>query len=83
MDTNESVIIMSAVRYMLGRSSCGVGSVCDYLIANKDRLTKSNKKVIIRDIHERIERFPGTCEKEVWLGVAEELMREDEKNGQK
>ena len=71
MGTNESVIVMSAVRYMLGRSSYGVGSVCDFLRDNEKRLTASNKSVIIRDIKEHIEKFPDTTYQEDWLKIVE------------
>ena len=73
METNESVVVMSAVRYMLGRSSYGVGSVCDFLRDNKSRLTASNKEVIIRDIKEHIQKFPDTSYKSDWLNVVKLL----------
>jgi len=57
MDCNESVVIMSAIRYMLGRSSYGVGCVIDYVKLNKNRLTQSNKEVITRDILEANENI--------------------------
>ena len=70
---NESVVIMSAVRYMLGRSSYGVGSVCDYLKTQKDRLTQSNKEVICRDIREYVEKNPDITYKNDWLKIVELL----------
>jgi hypothetical protein len=71
MDCNESVMIMSAVRYMLGRSSYGVGCVCDYIKSQKNRLTESNKQVIERDILERIKDFPDISYKQDWLDLIE------------
>lgn len=73
MDCNESVVIMSAVRYMLGSSSYGVGCVCDYVRDNKDRLTLSNKSVIIRDIKEYFEQNPEASYKEDWFKVIDLL----------
>ena len=67
MDCNESVVVISAVRYMIGRSSYGVGSVCDYLKTNKDRLSKSNKEVITREILEYIEKNPDMRYKKDWI----------------
>lgn len=64
---------MSAVRYMLGRSSYGVGCVCDWVKLNKDRLTKSNKEVIARDINEHCAKFPDTSYKDEWQKLAEVL----------
>jgi len=70
---DESVVIMSAVRYMLGRSSYGVGCVCDWVKLNKDRLTLSNKSVIIRDIKEYAEKNPDMSYKEDWQKLVEIL----------
>ncbi len=73
IDCNESVVIISAVRYMLGRSSYGVGCVCDYVISQKDRLTQSNKEVICRDIkkyfEEHFEENLDIKYKEKWENV--------------
>ena len=51
---------------MLGRSSYGVGSVCDFLIDNKDKLSESNKKVITRDVEEYIEENPNISYRKDW-----------------
>ena len=75
MQTDESVVVMSAVRYMLGRSSYGVGSVCDFLRENKNRLTESNKQVIVRDIEEYIKKFPDVMYKNDWLEIADYLTK--------
>ena len=69
MGTDESVVVMSAVRYMLGRSSYGVGSVCDYLRVNRLRLTDSNKSVICRDIRKYLEDYPDTKWRENWESI--------------
>jgi len=73
MDVDESVVIMSAVRYMLGRSSYGVGSVCDFLKKNKERFSKSNKEVIIRDIKEYFDEFPEASYKKDWFEIIDLL----------
>lgn len=69
MNCDESVVIISAVNYMLGRSSYGVGCVCDYVKSKKDELTQSNKEVIIRDIREKIAEYPDISYKEDWLNL--------------
>lgn len=66
MDCDESVVIMSAVRYMLGRSSYGVGCVIDHIKNKKDELTQSNKEVIIRDITEYIKENPKMASISEW-----------------
>ena len=74
LGVDEAVVIMSAVRYMLGRSSYGVGCVCDYVKLNKDRLTLSNKSVIIRDINEYAEKNTDMSYKEEWLDLVNNLL---------
>ena len=69
MDCDESVVIMSAVSYMLGRSSYGVDCVCDYVIRKKNELTKSNKEVIVRDIKEYFIKWPEASHKSEWFGI--------------
>jgi hypothetical protein len=70
---DESVVIMSAVRYMLGRRSYGVGCVCDYVKLKKDLLDKSNKEVICRDIKEYFDEHPNAPYKEKWFELVEIL----------
>lgn len=69
MDCNESVVIMSAVRYGLGRNSYGVGCICDYILARRKDLSNSNKEVICRDIKEYFEEHLDAPQKEVWFGL--------------
>lgn len=71
MGCDESVVIMSAVRYMLGRASYGVGCVCDYVKFQKNRLTKSNIEVIIRDVTEYIQENPDMRYKKDWEELIE------------
>lgn len=73
MTTDERVVIMSAVRYMLGRSSYGVGSVCDYLKLKEGELTESNKSVILKDIKEFIEENPEHSHNKYWLEIVDLL----------
>ncbi len=73
MGCDESVVIGSALRYMLGRGSYGVGCVCDYIKANLARLTKSNKEVMRRDIAERIAEYPEMACRKDWEELSELL----------
>lgn len=73
MDCNESVVVMSALRYALGRGSYAVGCVCDFIKSNKNRLTESNIEVIIRDIQEYVQEHPDMRYKQDWLDVVEFL----------
>jgi hypothetical protein len=69
MNCDESVVIMSAVRYMCGRGSYGVGCVCDHIRLNKHRFSQSNKEVIERDILEAIRDYPDMPYKQDWLDL--------------
>jgi hypothetical protein len=69
----ENIIIEYATNYMLGRSSYGVGCVCDYIKENINRLTNSNKQVITRDIKECVEQNPELKYKKEWLEIVELL----------
>ena len=78
MDVNESVVIMSSVRYAVGRSSYAVGCVIDYVASKKKELSQSNKEVIERDILEAIkesEEFGKVSYKEDWLKLIEFLKK--------
>ena len=74
MGTNEAVVVMSAVRYMLGRSSYGVGSVCDFIKENKNRLSNSNKEVIVRDIQEYFDKYQNASYKNDWFEIIDILI---------
>jgi hypothetical protein len=67
MNSDESVVIISAMRYMLGRSSYGVGCVIDYIKSKKDELTESNKSIIERDIMDFIAEHPYSSHESKWL----------------
>ena len=66
MDCDHSVVLLSAIRYMVGRSSYGVGCVIDYAKKHANELTKSNKEVIERDIREYFDKWPEHRTKEDW-----------------
>lgn len=74
MDTNESIVIMSAVRYMLGRSSYGVGSVIEHVKDKLPELDKSRKEIIIRDIEEYFAENDGRCKSE-WMYLVDILKK--------
>jgi len=71
MDCNEAVVTMSAVRYMLGRGSYGVGCVCDYIKKRKKDLDESQIEVIERDILQYIKNHQDTPYEQDWLDLVE------------
>lgn len=75
MGLNERVVTMSAVRYMCGKGSYGVGCVIDHVIDNKDRLMDKNKAVIERDILEKIEEYPDMPYKQEWLDLIDYISK--------
>lgn len=50
MDANESVTVLCAVRYAIGRASYAPGCVIDHLLANKERITKKMIDNIEKDL---------------------------------
>lgn len=60
----EEQMLISAVRYALGRQSYIVGVTCDFVASVKDKLSQNCINIIIRDIEEEIEmchRMGRTC----------------------
>jgi formaldehyde-activating enzyme involved in methanogenesis len=61
---------MSAVRYALKRNrSYVVDCVIEYIKDDKDKLTRSNKEVIERDIRRAIQDEPDMKQKQKWLDL--------------
>ena len=69
-----SAMLVSAVRYALGRKTYIVGWTCEFITNNLHLLTKANMKVIIRDIEEQAEfGYGDKCDKEDWLKLLNTL----------
>lgn len=71
MSCDESVVIISSIRYMLGRSSYGVGCVCNYVKSRKKDLSDSNKAIIEIDILDAIVACENMPYKQDWLDLIE------------
>ena len=78
--TPEEHMLISAVRYALGRMTYIVGMTCDFVEANIDKLSKNCMKIILTDIMEEIEmyhRVGKTCGMEIderrWRRLVEVL----------
>lgn len=52
----EEVILICAVRYVLGRKTYVVEAVCCYLVASWDAISDKCKRIIRRDIKQELER---------------------------
>ncbi|NDC96518.1 hypothetical protein EB118_07890 [bacterium] len=53
-DLNGSIMVMSALRYSLGRHTYVPGAVQDWISDNWDSLDSNTKTVIVRDVFEHI-----------------------------
>lgn len=68
--TLPSGLIVSAVRYALGRSTYVVGETCAYLREHWQEIPEGHREVILRDIREEMERDGGMeCDRREWARV--------------
>ncbi len=69
-----SAMLVSAVRYSLGRRTYMVDWTCEFIRNNTHLLLDKDKKVIIKDIEEQKEYGYGDkCDKECWIALLEYL----------
>lgn len=66
--TNGQLVVIAAHRYALGRMSYIVGSVVDWLLAYRDRITEETKYVMVRDTVEALDRDCAgmDCDRKEW-----------------
>lgn len=76
----EEQMLISAVRYALGRKSCIVSDTCRIVASVKDKLSKRCIEILIHEIEEEIEwhhelgRTCGMeCDESLWLKLLEVL----------
>lgn len=79
----EEQMLISAVRYALGRQSYIVGVTRDFVYSNRRKLSRNCINIIIRDIEEELElcqRLGKTCGMEcdevTWMNLLEVLKEE-------
>lgn len=72
--TDYELILVSALRYALGRQTYIVEVVVNYIIGELPKLSQHCKNVMIRDIEEQ-ERFGygGECDKRDWMRLLDKL----------
>jgi len=56
MDCNKAVVTFSAIRYMVGSGSYGVGCVCDWVRDNAEEFNEGQLETAIRIISEELDR---------------------------
>lgn len=81
--TNEELMLISAVRYALGRRSYIVGVTAEFVATIKPRLSQQCINIIIRDIEEEMERYHSVghtlgmeCDERTWVRLSEFLKGE-------
>lgn len=79
----EELIVISAVRYGLGRMSYIVGEICGYVAGKRKELSIYCLNIIIRDIKEELDRFHLVgeflgmeCDEKEWTRLMELLKEE-------
>ena len=72
----DGLLAVCAFRYALGRRTYVVTHVADWLIANRYKLSRSNKDLIVREIHEQDLRWGlgDDCDRRDWLRVREAML---------
>ena len=72
------ILLISAFRYSLGRSSCVPSVIADIIWNNKEQIRESTLKLFIDEIEERkrvgVNRLGVTLDVEYWLNLQERLM---------
>lgn len=78
--SGEELMLISAVRYALGRQSYIVGATCEYVASIVDKLSADCLRILIRDISAEIEMYNNLgrtcgmeCDEKNWLKLLEVL----------
>lgn len=80
MITNYEHMLISALRYALGRRTYIVSTTAEYIACEIPKLSEQCKNVMIQDIEEQ-ERFGygDACDKVDWMRLLGELKGEEQK----
>ena len=78
--SDEELMLVSAVRYALGRMTYMVGITCRYVTSKLPELSEHCIHIIIRDIEEEMERYHRCgqmrgmeCDEKEWMRLLERL----------
>ena len=75
MITDYEQILISALRYALGRRTYIVGMTAEYIENELPKLSDQCKAIMIEDI-ERQEQLGNECDREDWMQLLEKLKHE-------
>ena len=73
MISNYERILISALRYALGRKTYIVETTVNYIIAEMPRLSKDCKRVMILDIEKPLGGYGNECDRQDWMRLLEKL----------
>lgn len=81
MITNYEHVLISALRYALGRRTYIVEITCKYIEKRIPILSKECKNVMVEDIEDQEEfGYGDECDKEDWMRLLERLKAEEKGN---
>lgn len=75
MITDYEYMLISALRYALGRRTYIVGMTAEYIENELPKLSDQCKAIMIEDI-ERQEQLGNECDREDWMQLLEKLKHE-------
>ena len=88
--TNEEMMLISAVRYALGRMTYIVGDTCEFVASVKDKLSQRCIDIIIEDIEGEIEFYHRAgatcgmeCDERTWINLLNFLKQDPSANSWK
>lgn len=73
MITDYEHILISALRYALGRRTYIVEQTVDYIIKELPKLSFQCKRIMIHDIEHPLCGYGDPCDKEDWMRLLAEL----------
>lgn len=81
MNTNETIILFSAFRYALGRSTYVVRTVADEIHRRWGELSDNDKRIFVTEILDREKEFGEKalgmkCDREDWMSIVERFKEE-------
>ena len=76
MITDYETILISAIRYALGRRTYVVGITTDYVARQLPKLSDKCIKVMIEDIKNPLGGYGDPCDEREWMCLLEQLEEE-------
>lgn len=71
-------MLISAVRYALGRRTYIVEVTCNYVACQIPNMSDECKKIMIHDIEHPIAGYGDECDKEDWMALLKKLKGDED-----